>query len=93
MIPASYEIFIEALKEGIVETILRAGGIVESPTCGPCVGGHLGVLGSGEVAIATVSRNFVGRMGSRKSKVYIASPATVAASALKGRIADPRKLM
>ncbi len=93
VIPASYEIFIEALKEGFVETILRAGGIVESPTCGPCVGGHLGVLGSGEVAIATVSRNFVGRMGSRKSKVYIASPATVAASALKGRIADPRKLM
>lgn len=91
VIPASYEIFIEALKEGIVETILRAGGIVESPTCGPCVGGHLGVLGSGEVAIATVSRNFVGRMGSPKSKVYIASPATVAASALNGRISDPRK--
>jgi len=92
VIPASYEIFKQSLREGMIETILEAGGIVESPTCGPCIGGHLGVLGSGEVAIATVSRNFLGRMGSPKAKVYLASPATVAASAVKGKIADPRSL-
>jgi len=90
VIPASYEIFLQAIREGIIETILQAGGIVESPTCGPCVGGHLGVLGADEVAIATVSRNFVGRMGSPKAKVYLASPATAAASAVKGEITDPR---
>jgi 3-isopropylmalate/(R)-2-methylmalate dehydratase large subunit len=92
VIPASYEIFLQAIREGIVETILQARGIVESPTCGPCVGGHLGVLGADEVAIATVSRNFVGRMGSPKAKVYLASPATTAASAVKGEITDPRTL-
>jgi len=92
VIPASYEIFKQALREGLIETILEAGGIVESPTCGPCIGGQLGVLASDEVAIATVSRNFVGRMGSPKAKVYLASPATVAASAVKGKITDPRSL-
>jgi len=92
VIPASYEIFKEALREGLIETILEAGGIVESPTCGPCIGGQLGVLASDEVAIATVSRNFAGRMGSPKARVYLASPATVAASAVKGKITDPRSL-
>ncbi len=92
VIPASYEIFKQALREGIVETVLEAGGIVESPTCGPCIGGHLGVLASNETAITTSNRNFVGRMGSPKAKVYLASPATVAASAVKGRITDPRSL-
>jgi len=92
VIPASYEIFMEALRKGIIETILKAGGILESPTCGPCTGGHLGLLASGETAIATVSRNFVGRMGSQKAKVYLASAATVAASALKGKITDPRTI-
>jgi len=92
VIPASYEVYLQALREGILETFIRAGGIVEAPTCGPCIGGHLGVLGSDEVAIATVSRNFVGRMGSPKARVYLASPATVAASALKGEIADPRTM-
>jgi 3-isopropylmalate/(R)-2-methylmalate dehydratase large subunit len=92
VIPASYEIFLQAIKEGLIETILKAGGIVESPTCGPCIGGHLGVLGADEVAIATVSRNFMGRMGSPKAKVYLAAPATTAASAVKGEITDPRTL-
>lgn len=92
VILASYEIFKQALREGIIETILEAGGIIESPTCGPCIGGHLGILGSGEVAISTTSRNFLGRMGSPRAEVYLASPATVAASAVKGKIADPRSL-
>jgi 3-isopropylmalate/(R)-2-methylmalate dehydratase large subunit len=92
VIPASYEIFMAAMKRGIIETILQAGGIVESPTCGPCTGGHLGLLASGETAIATVSRNFVGRMGSPRARVYLASAATTAASAIKGKIADPRAI-
>ncbi|MBX5326836.1 3-isopropylmalate dehydratase large subunit [Candidatus Bathyarchaeota archaeon A05DMB-4] len=92
VIPASYEIFLEAEKKGIIRTILEAGGIIESPTCGPCTGGHLGLLAADETAIATVSRNFVGRMGSPKAKVYLASAATVAASALKGKITNPNTL-
>jgi 3-isopropylmalate/(R)-2-methylmalate dehydratase large subunit len=92
VIPASYEIFLQAVKEGLIETILKAGGMVESPTCGPCIGGHLGVLGADEVAIATVSRNFIGRMGSPKAKVFLAAPATTATSAVKGEITDPRTL-
>jgi 3-isopropylmalate/(R)-2-methylmalate dehydratase large subunit len=92
VIPASYEVFLQAIREGLIETIIRSGGIVESPTCGPCIGGHLGVLGADEVAIATVSRNFKGRMGSPKAKVYLAAPATAAASAVCGKITDPRTL-
>jgi 3-isopropylmalate/(R)-2-methylmalate dehydratase large subunit len=92
VIPASYEIFMAAMKGGIIETILQAGGIVESPTCGPCTGGHLGLLASGETAIATVSRNFVGRMGSPRARVYLASAATTAASAIRGKITDPRAI-
>ncbi len=92
VIPASYEIFRQALREGMIETILEAGGIVESPTCGPCIGGHLGVLASDETAITTSNRNFVGRVGSPRARVYLASPATAAASAVKGKIVDPRSL-
>lgn len=76
----------------MIETILEAGGIVESPTCGPCIGGHLGVLASDETAITTSNRNFVGRVGSPRARVYLASPATAAASAVKGKIVDPRSL-
>ncbi|HEY5620341.1 MAG TPA: aconitase family protein, partial [Candidatus Bathyarchaeia archaeon] len=71
----------------------EAGGVIEYPTCGPCIGGQLGVIGDDEVAIATMNRNFTGRMGSNKGLVYLASPATVAASAVKGAICDPREYL
>jgi 3-isopropylmalate/(R)-2-methylmalate dehydratase large subunit len=93
VIPASREVMMNALKMGYLEPILEAGGIIESPTCGPCMGGHMGVLASGEVAISTANRNFIGRMGHHTSKIYLASPATVAASAAKGKIMDPRELL
>ncbi len=93
VIPASREIYSQALKEGIVETFVEAGASVFGPGCGPCPGGHMGVLGHGEVCVSTSNRNFVGRMGSKESKIYLASPLTVAASAVTGEITDPRKLM
>ncbi len=89
--PASTEVYREALKEGILETIIDAGGIISNPTCGACFGTHMGVLAAGEVCIASINRNFKGRMGDSESRVYLASPATVAASAVEGKIADPRK--
>jgi len=90
--PASMKIYKEALKEGIIETFLEAGALVLNPGCGPCLGAHEGILASNEVAIASTNRNFKGRMGSREAEVYLASPATVAASALKGEITDPRNV-
>ena len=93
VIPASVEVYADALKSGLLTIIHEAGGIVEYPTCGPCIGGQLGVIGDGEVAIATMNRNFNGRMGSSKGMVYLASPATVAASAVEGRITDPREFL
>ncbi|MEM2942126.1 MAG: 3-isopropylmalate dehydratase large subunit [Candidatus Bathyarchaeia archaeon] len=92
VIPASREVMINSLRMGYLETILEAGGIIEGATCGPCMGGHMGVLASGEVAISTANRNFIGRMGHHTSKIYLASPATVAASSVTGRITDPRKV-
>jgi len=92
VIPASQEIYLEALKEGLIKTFLQAGAYVCNPTCGACVGGHLGLLAPGEVCISSSNRNFVGRMGSPKAYVYLASPATVAASAVTGKISDPRIL-
>lgn len=89
--PASKEIYLEAVRHGLVEIFIKAGCSVVSPGCGPCVGTHNGVLADGEVAISTANRNFVGRMGNPNSFIYLASPATVAASAIKGRIADPRE--
>jgi 3-isopropylmalate/(R)-2-methylmalate dehydratase large subunit len=92
VIPASTEVYLQALREGLLEIFAEAGGLVCNPTCGPCFGGHLGLLASGEVCISSSNRNFIGRMGSPDAKIYLASPATVAASALTGRITDPRVL-
>jgi methanogen homoaconitase large subunit len=93
VIPASKEIFKTALKEGLIETFIKAGAVVGNPTCGPCIGGHLGVLGADEICLSSTNRNFVGRMGDPSSEVYLASPATVAASALRGEITDPREVV
>ncbi|NHV99410.1 MAG: 3-isopropylmalate dehydratase large subunit [Thaumarchaeota archaeon] len=91
--PASVKVYAEALRAGVVEEIVRAGGIVTSPTCGPCLGMSRGVLAEGEVAVSSSNRNFIGRMGDKRSKVFLASPATVVASAVEGRIADPRRFL
>ena len=90
--PGSQSIYKEAIKEGIIETFLDAGAVIGPPCCGPCLGGHMGVLAEGERALSTSNRNFVGRMGHPKSEVYLAGPAVAAASAIMGRIASPEEL-
>ena len=87
--PATQKIYLDALREGLIETFIESGAVVSTPTCGPCLGGHMGVLAAGERAVATTNRNFVGRMGHKNSEVYLASPAVAAASALAGKIASP----
>lgn len=92
VIPGSPAVYKEAIRTGIIETLLDAGAVIGPPTCGPCLGGHMGVLAKGEKAVSTSNRNFVGRMGHVESEVYLASPAVAAASAVFGRIAGPSEL-
>ena len=83
---------LEAVGLGYAEVVVRAGGVFCTPSCGPCLGGHMGILAEGEVAISTTNRNFVGRMGHPKSFIYLSNPAVAAASAVKGKISHPSKL-
>lgn len=87
--PGTQKIYLQALKEGLITDIVEAGAVFSTPTCGPCLGGHMGILAKGEKAVSTTNRNFVGRMGHFESEVYLASPAVAAASALTGKITDP----
>ncbi|MTI80813.1 MAG: 3-isopropylmalate dehydratase large subunit [Firmicutes bacterium] len=91
--PGTQEIYLQAMKEGLVEIFIKAGAAVSTPTCGPCLGGHMGILAKGERAIATTNRNFVGRMGHPESEVYLSNPAVAAASAVKGQIAKPEEVV
>ncbi len=90
--PATQAIYLQALREGLLEIFIEAEAVVSTPTCGPCLGGHMGILARGETAIATTNRNFVGRMGHPESFVYLANPAIAAASAVLGRIGSPDEL-
>ena len=92
VIPGSQEVYLEALRRGLIEIFVRAGAVVSPPTCGPCLGGHMGVLGDGERCISTTNRNFVGRMGSPDSEVYLSNPAIAAASAILGKIGSPEEI-
>jgi len=92
VVPATPEIYKQALKEGLLEIFMKANAVISPPSCGACLGGHLGILAEGERAVATTNRNFVGRMGHTKSEVYLANPAVAAASAVLGRIASPEEL-
>jgi 3-isopropylmalate/(R)-2-methylmalate dehydratase large subunit len=92
VVPASQSVYRQAVREGLFDIFLEAGAFISGPTCGACLGGHMGVLAPGERCISTSNRNFVGRMGDARSSVYLASPATVAASAVKGKITDPREV-
>lgn len=93
VLPGTQAIYLQAMKEGIAQTFVEAGAVFSTPTCGPCLGGHMGILAAGERAISTTNRNFVGRMGHTQSEVYLASPAVAAASALTGRIEDPDNIV
>ena len=92
VIPATQDIYLRCINEGLTETFIKAGAIVSTPTCGPCLGGYMGILAAGERAISTTNRNFVGRMGHIDSEVYLASPAVAAASAVTGKISEPKSL-
>jgi 3-isopropylmalate/(R)-2-methylmalate dehydratase large subunit len=92
IIPATQEIYKQCIKEGLLEIFIDAGAVVSTPTCGPCLGGHMGILAAGEKAVTTTNRNFIGRMGHKESEVYLASPAVAAASAVTGKIENPNNL-
>ena len=93
VIPASWRVYRQAMDEGLLEVFMDAGCVITNPGCGPCMGNHEGILAPGEACISTANRNFKGRMGNKESFIYLASPMTVAASALKGEIADPREVL
>lgn len=93
VIPASYEVYNEALERGWIKIFADAGASVCTPTCGPCMGGHMGILAEGERCVSTSNRNFVGRMGHPKSEIILAGPLVAAASALTGRVSDPREVL
>jgi 3-isopropylmalate/(R)-2-methylmalate dehydratase large subunit len=93
VIPATQQIYREAMKEGLIDIFIEAEAAVSTPTCGPCLGGHMGILAKGERAVATTNRNFVGRMGHPESEVYLSNPAVAAASAILGRIGVPEEAM
>jgi 3-isopropylmalate/(R)-2-methylmalate dehydratase large subunit len=93
IIPGSQQVYLDALKEGLVEEFIKSGAVVSTPTCGPCLGGHMGVLADGEKCISTTNRNFKGRMGSTKSEVYLSNPAIAAASAVAGKIISPEQII
>ena len=93
VIPATQQIYLDAMKAGYVEAFIKSGCAVSTPTCGPCLGGHMGVLSDGERAVSTTNRNFVGRMGPVSSEIILANPAVAAASAVAGCVADPAELM
>ncbi|MBQ9886983.1 MAG: 3-isopropylmalate dehydratase large subunit [Lachnospiraceae bacterium] len=92
IIPATQTIYLQAIEEGLVKTFIEAGAVVSTPTCGPCLGGYMGILAEGERCVSTTNRNFVGRMGHVTSEIYLASPAVAAASAVTGRISGPEEL-
>ena len=92
VLPGTQEIYLEAIEKGFIQDIVKAGGAVSTPTCGPCLGGHMGILAKGERAISTTNRNFVGRMGHTESEIYLSSPAIAAASAILGKIGSPEEL-
>ena len=91
IIPATMQIYKECIKRGYTEAFIDAGCVVSTPTCGPCLGGYMGILAQGERCISTTNRNFVGRMGHVESEIYLASPAVAAASAVAGKIAGPKE--
>ena len=89
VIPGTQDIYLQCIEEGLMTIFVKAGAVVSTPTCGPCLGGHMGVMAAGERAVSTTNRNFVGRMGHVDSEVYLASPAVAAASAITGKISSP----
>ena len=93
IIPGTQQVYLDALHQGLIELFIRAGAVVSTPTCGPCLGGYMGVLAEGERCVSTTNRNFVGRMGSKAASVILASPLTVAASAITGKVTDPREFL
>ena len=93
VIPATQKIYLDAMKEGLMEVFVKSGAVVSTPTCGPCLGGHAGILAEGEAALATTNRNFIGRMGHPKSFVYLSNPAVAAASAITGKIIHPEEVV